>query len=249
MDGGGENSFINKRFVSESEIEERRQRRQEEWEKVRKPEDPVECPEEVYDPRSLYERLQEQKEKKQQEYEEQFQFRRSRFATELKWVQQYSVLLLKHASQVAFENKMSHLGKLLSGLSILNHLDNSSLTKRTASTETKKDPEKKAAASSVRPSENKKFSQAKLLAGAVKRKSSEGPANVKKQKTEDDQESNHQVKASWDQAGSNLSRGPVVHHPSAAICIGILPGLGAYSESSDSESSTDSEDCVEQEKR
>jgi hypothetical protein len=33
-----------------------------------------ECPEEVYDPRSLYERLQEQKDRKQQEYEEQFKF-------------------------------------------------------------------------------------------------------------------------------------------------------------------------------
>lgn len=33
-----------------------------------------EAPEEVYDPRSLYERLQEQKEKKQEEFEEQFKF-------------------------------------------------------------------------------------------------------------------------------------------------------------------------------
>lgn len=33
-----------------------------------------ECPEEAYDPRSLYERLQEQREKKQQEFEEQFKF-------------------------------------------------------------------------------------------------------------------------------------------------------------------------------
>ncbi|XP_032086286.1 PSME3-interacting protein isoform X2 [Thamnophis elegans] len=75
---GGESSadlVINKRFVSEAELEERRKRRQEEWEKVRKPEDPKECPEEVYDPRSLYERLQEQKDKKQQEFEEQFKFK------------------------------------------------------------------------------------------------------------------------------------------------------------------------------
>lgn len=37
-----------------------------------------ECPEEVYDPRSLYERLQEQKDRKQQEYEEQFKFSKLR---------------------------------------------------------------------------------------------------------------------------------------------------------------------------
>uniref|UniRef100_A0A8D0ESS4 FAM192A/Fyv6 N-terminal domain-containing protein n=1 Tax=Strix occidentalis caurina TaxID=311401 RepID=A0A8D0ESS4_STROC len=42
MDGGDGTAdlVINKRFVSESELEERRKRRQEEWEKVRKPEDP-----------------------------------------------------------------------------------------------------------------------------------------------------------------------------------------------------------------
>lgn len=42
MDGGegGADLVINKRFVSEAELEERRKRRQEEWEKVRKPEDP-----------------------------------------------------------------------------------------------------------------------------------------------------------------------------------------------------------------
>lgn len=34
----------------------------------------TEVPEEGYDPRSLYERLQEQKDKKQEEFEEQFKF-------------------------------------------------------------------------------------------------------------------------------------------------------------------------------
>uniref|UniRef100_A0A672TGK8 FAM192A/Fyv6 N-terminal domain-containing protein n=1 Tax=Strigops habroptila TaxID=2489341 RepID=A0A672TGK8_STRHB len=76
MDGadGTADLVINKRFVSESELEERRKRRQEEWEKVRKPEDPEECPEEAYNPCSLYEILQEQREKKQQEFEEKFKF-------------------------------------------------------------------------------------------------------------------------------------------------------------------------------
>uniref|UniRef100_A0A8C2FIB6 FAM192A/Fyv6 N-terminal domain-containing protein n=1 Tax=Cyprinus carpio TaxID=7962 RepID=A0A8C2FIB6_CYPCA len=65
---------LSRKFVSESELDEKRKKRQEEWEKVRKPDDPEEAPEEVYDPRSLYERLQEQKDKKQEEYEEQFKF-------------------------------------------------------------------------------------------------------------------------------------------------------------------------------
>uniref|UniRef100_A0AAY5L6P3 FAM192A/Fyv6 N-terminal domain-containing protein n=1 Tax=Esox lucius TaxID=8010 RepID=A0AAY5L6P3_ESOLU len=65
---------LSRKFVSEAEIEEKRKLRQEEWEKVRKPEDPEEVPEEEYDGRTLYERLQEQKDKKQEEYEEQFKF-------------------------------------------------------------------------------------------------------------------------------------------------------------------------------
>lgn len=41
MDGGDDgNLVIKKRFVSEAELDERRKRRQEEWERVRKPEDP-----------------------------------------------------------------------------------------------------------------------------------------------------------------------------------------------------------------
>lgn len=41
MDGGDDgNLVIKKRFVTEAELDERRKRRQEEWEKVRKPEDP-----------------------------------------------------------------------------------------------------------------------------------------------------------------------------------------------------------------
>ncbi|CAE1308731.1 unnamed protein product [Acanthosepion pharaonis] len=64
-----------KNFVSEKEIVERRQKRQEEWEKVRRPDQPLECPEE--DSRSLFERLQEQKQKKDEEYEEEQRIRNS----------------------------------------------------------------------------------------------------------------------------------------------------------------------------
>lgn len=41
--------------------------------------------------------------------------------------------------------------------------------------------------------------------------------------------------------GLDVIRSGVLHLPSAAVCVGILPGLGAYSGSSDSESSSDSE--------
>uniref|UniRef100_UPI00358EE889 PSME3-interacting protein-like isoform X2 n=1 Tax=Myxine glutinosa TaxID=7769 RepID=UPI00358EE889 len=66
---------IRQRFVTEGELEEKRRKRQEEWEKVRKPEDPLEKPEDVCDPRSLFEKLQEQKERKQAEFEEPLKFK------------------------------------------------------------------------------------------------------------------------------------------------------------------------------
>lgn len=56
--------------MTEAEATEQRQRRQEEWERVRQPEDPLERPEEPYDGRSLYERLKQNKDKKDMEFEE-----------------------------------------------------------------------------------------------------------------------------------------------------------------------------------
>ena len=57
-------------FVTEKEIDERKKARQEEWEKVRKPDDPEVAPEEAYDPRSLFEQLEEHRVKKQEDWDE-----------------------------------------------------------------------------------------------------------------------------------------------------------------------------------
>jgi len=62
-------------FVSENVLAEKRKVRQEEWEKTRKADDPLEAPEEKYDPRSLYDRLQEVKDKKQSEFDESIKFK------------------------------------------------------------------------------------------------------------------------------------------------------------------------------
>ena len=56
-------------FVSENDLEAARQKRQEEWDKVRKPDEPEEAPEEEYDPRSLFERLEDNKRVKQEEWD------------------------------------------------------------------------------------------------------------------------------------------------------------------------------------
>ncbi|XP_046539175.1 PSME3-interacting protein isoform X1 [Equus asinus] len=234
MDGGDDgNLVIKKRFVSEAELDERRKRRQEEWEKVRKPEDPEECPEEAYDPRSLYERLQEQKDRKQQEYEEQFKFKnmvRGLDEDETNFLDEVS----RQQELIEKQRREEELKELKEYRSNLNKVGISS--------ENKKEVEKKVA---VKPMETRnKFSQAKLLAGAVKHKSSESGNSVKRLKSDPDPDDKNQEALPCVSLGSASLSAPSIHCPSAAVCIGILPGLGAYSGSSDSESSSDSEGTI-----
>ncbi|KAM7058791.1 PSME3-interacting protein isoform 2-T6 [Molossus nigricans] len=182
MDGGDDgNLVIKKRFVTEAELDERRKRRQEEWEKVRKPEDPEECPEEVYDPRSLYERLQEQKDRKQQEYEEQFKFKnmvRGLDEDETNFLDEVS----RQQELIEKQRREEELKELKEY--------RSNLSKVGISPENKKEVEKKVA---VKPIETKnKFSQAKLLAGAVKHKSSESGNSVKRLKSDPDPDDKNQ---------------------------------------------------------
>ncbi|NXL66946.1 F192A protein, partial [Chordeiles acutipennis] len=119
---------------------------------------------------------------------------------------------------------------------------NDTLAKVGVSMDPKKETEKKLPMKSV---ENKnKFSQAKLLAGAVKHRSSDGGNSVKRLKLDTDHDEKNQEKPSGVSLGSSSVGGSTVHCPSAAVCIGILPGLGAYSGSSDSESSSDSEGTI-----
>jgi hypothetical protein len=56
-------------FITETELAEAKIKRQEEWEKVRAGDDPEEAPIVQYDSRSLFARLQEQKESKDLEFE------------------------------------------------------------------------------------------------------------------------------------------------------------------------------------
>ncbi|KAM5263602.1 PSME3-interacting protein [Ctenodactylus gundi] len=233
MDGGDDGNLVmKKRFVSEAELDERRKRRQEEWEKVRKPEDPKECPEEVYDPRSLYERLQEQKDRKQQEYEEQFRFKnmvRGLDEDETNFLDEVS----RQQELIEKQRREEELKELKEYRINLN---------KVGIPADKKEMEKKPP---VKPTETKnKFSQAKLLAGAVKHKSSESGSSVKRLKPDPDTDDKNQEAPSYVSLGSTSLGGPSIHCPSAAVCIGILPGLGAYSGSSDSESSSDSEGTI-----
>ncbi|EDV21279.1 uncharacterized protein TRIADDRAFT_60144 [Trichoplax adhaerens] len=66
-----------KSFVTETELEDLRRQREEEWKKVKdeSSKSVIDRPEELTDRRSLYEQLQEQKTKKQEEWDEQFKFK------------------------------------------------------------------------------------------------------------------------------------------------------------------------------
>uniref|UniRef100_A0A8I5U730 FAM192A/Fyv6 N-terminal domain-containing protein n=1 Tax=Pongo abelii TaxID=9601 RepID=A0A8I5U730_PONAB len=111
------------------------------------------------------------------------------------------------------------------------------LKKAEISQENKKEVEKKL---TVKPIETKnKFSQAKLLAGAVKHKSSESDNSVKRLKPDPEPDDKNQEPSSCKSLGNTSLSVPSIHCPSAAVCISILPGL-ASSGSSDSESSSDS---------
>ncbi|XP_017296793.1 PSME3-interacting protein isoform X2 [Kryptolebias marmoratus] len=254
---------LSRKFVSEAELDEKRKRRQEEWEKVRKPEDPEEAPEEEYDPRSLFERLQEQKEKKQQEFEEQFKFRnmvRGLDEDETSFLDEVSRQQILVEKQRRDEEKQELLEY------------RSAVVKQT-SAETRREPDKKSTPKPLGSEQkNSHLSQAHLLAGAVKRRSSsQSSDSSKRQKVENTSSSSGSGSASTEQecgAAGGATGAPedqralpgltaktpasppssahgVLHLPSAAVCVGVLPGLCAYSGSSDSDSSSDSEGSVD----
>uniref|UniRef100_A0A3P9J235 Proteasome activator subunit 3 interacting protein 1 n=1 Tax=Oryzias latipes TaxID=8090 RepID=A0A3P9J235_ORYLA len=234
------------KFVSETELDERRKKRQEEWEKVRNPEDPEEAPEEEYDSRSLFERLQEQKDKKQQEFEEQFKFRnmvRGLDEDESSFLDEVSRQQSLVEKQRRDEEKQELLEYRISSITFL---------KQPAS-ESRREPEKKSTpkASATEP-KTSHLSQAHLLVGAVKRRnSSQSSENSKKQKVDGTTEASATGNDQPASLTMNTATTPVksrqgtLHLPSAAMCVGVLPGLCAYSGSSDSDSSSDSEGSVD----
>uniref|UniRef100_A0A3P9L7B1 Proteasome activator subunit 3 interacting protein 1 n=1 Tax=Oryzias latipes TaxID=8090 RepID=A0A3P9L7B1_ORYLA len=230
------NVDLSRKFVSETELDERRKKRQEEWEKVRNPEDPEEAPEEEYDSRSLFERLQEQKDKKQQEFEEQFKFRnmvRGLDEDESSFLDEVS----RQQSLVEKQRRDEEKQELLDF--------HSALVKQPAS-ESRREPEKKSTpkASATEP-KTSHLSQAHLLVGAVKRRnSSQSSENSKKQKVDGTTEASATGNADRLTGEQKPNQG-ILHLPSATMCVGVLPGLCAYSGSSDSDSSSDSEGSVD----
>ncbi|XP_064599363.1 PSME3-interacting protein-like [Liolophura sinensis] len=212
-----------KKFVSEEELEEKRKKRQEEWDKVRQPDDPEECPEEKYDPRSLFEQLEDQKNKKQEEYEEQFKLR-----NQVKGLGEDEAEFLDYVSNRQIEINRQ---RAVETDSILQEMRESKV--EIIAAKDNKQEEKKVLKPQVGASQGK--SQMALLAGAIKRKSSDAKDDEKKRKLSGGDSPSKETKDN-DKPGSSSAN-------SVAKIIGVLPGLGEYTnDTSDSEtSSSDSE--------
>ncbi|CAL8360291.1 unnamed protein product [Lota lota] len=214
---------LTRKFVSEAELDEQRKKRQEEWEQVRKPDDPKEAPEEDYDHRCLFERLQEQKDKKQEEFEEQFKFKnmvKGLDEDESHFLDEVS----RQQSLVEKQRRDEEKKELLDAL-----------VKRATG-----EPEKKAGPKLLGAEQKTShLSQAHLLAGAVKRRSPQTVARNPRLPWRPEPQDRTQVRGGG--AGVRAPGPQRLVLPSAAVCVGVLPGLGVYSGSSDSESSSDSE--------
>ncbi|CAH0551862.1 unnamed protein product [Brassicogethes aeneus] len=221
-------------FITESEAVDVRKRRQEEWERVRKAEDPLERPEEAYDNRSLFEKLQEQKQKKDLEYEEAHKLKNM-----IKGLDDDEIefLDLVDRTKLAADRK-----KELEEEKELNDYRN-----RVAILQEKSIDERLQAEIIVNKPKvllNNRTSQQKLLKGAVikKRKmSDETEANEAKQvKTEVVNEKGDAKKAVADK--------PEVYAPSALKPVAILPGLGHYEDSTSGDEDNSSDSDVEPKK-
>ncbi|EDW60358.1 PSME3-interacting protein [Drosophila virilis] len=215
-------------FVTESEAAEARQRRQEEWERVRQPEDPMERPEEPYDGRSLYDRLKEQKTKKDMEFEEAHKLKNLIRGLDDDEVQ---FLELVDAHKMNTERQQMRDEKLE-----LEDFRNRVEKLQEESVDKKLQAELKTTAKSVGASATARNTQKSLLGQGIKRKNGELPTTSKVSKTE------QETPAEKSAAQATISINTTKHDVGALKCIAILPGIGSYTESSDSEASTDTDD-------
>jgi len=234
--GDGDNF---KAFVSETELEERRKQRQEEWEKVRQPDQPLEAPEEEYDPRSLYERLQEQKDKKQMEYEETHRLKNMVKGLETDEVE-FLDLIDRTREQLETQKNKEEAREIADYRRAVSSLIDENEEKKLESL-------KRAANQATSSTTSNKRSQMSLLAGAVKRRSSSSAQGSDEKKLRKGDSSDvasspidrEDAPSVDDEPSSENSS--VTDLASAAVCIGVLPGVGAYTDSSDSDATSGSD--------
>ncbi|KAL3287199.1 hypothetical protein HHI36_001676 [Cryptolaemus montrouzieri] len=219
-------------FVTETELAEARKKRQEEWDKIRKPTDPEERPEEPYDSRSLFERLQEQKQKKELEYEEAHKLKnmiKGLDDDEIEFLD-----LVDRTKLAADRTKELEEAKELSDfrnrVTILQEKNlQEKLQEESILAKSKSSPKTKVCISH----------QQKLLKGAVV---------TKKRKMSDVDSCNEKSEEKPENESKPFCELQISMPQSSLKCVGILPGLGCYTESSD-ENSSDSEIEISPKKR
>ncbi|CAF1349917.1 unnamed protein product [Rotaria sordida] len=226
-----------KQFLTEEQIEIERQRRQADWERVRSAADPIEAPAEVFDSRSLYEKLKVQHDTKKKEYEDMWAAKNSirgldedetDFLTRLDHAKIEKQRELKRMEQEEIEElKISFYffltKKKLFFLNSIKYKAQKEL--ETISTNTRPISTKQHI---TPPVVNK---QKQLLSGIVKRKSSTNESL--KRPLEDDNEEDDQ---------QQIKLEPPARLPRLLIPGGRLPGIGpaeGFTDSSDSSESSD----------
>jgi len=244
--GDADSSGLRNMFVSEDDLDEYRRKRQEEWEKIRQPDDPVERPDTIIqDKRSLYERLQEQKDKKQDEWDEQHKFKNLFRGID----GEESEFLDQVAQQRVEENKRRFKADSKEMSDYKNAV--SELQSTSADLRQELVPRKPTI-------QAKSTSQAKLLAGSIilKRKSSDSTTNStekqsKKLKNETAATRDSTAQQTEDGNSEEPSQNdiPASEEANSPDCNGegctfIWGGLAQYSDSSDSDSSSSDSDII-----
>lgn len=229
-------------FISEAEIAEQKRIRQEEWDKVRTPDQPTAVPEEPYDRRSLFEKLQEQKNKRDMEYEEAHKLKNMIKGLDDDEVEFLDLIDQKKIDEekkkkLEEENEMRDFKERVA-----------SLQEKTLDERLKQELKKPQSTSKNISGCSSRNSQHKLLAGVVIKKqpdnkiTTDNTKGLKRKLTEDELNKDcnkKECKIVDDNEKNNTT--PIIEQ-SGLKCIGILPGLGSYyDDSSDSDCSSDSE--------
>lgn len=210
---------LKNKFVSEEDVKVERDKRQADWDRVRQPEDPKECPEE--ETRSLFEQLEANKDGRERELEDESKLRSS-----VKGLDDEEVQFLNFVSNRQMQIEKDRNNEEKSVIKELKELKEKTLI--TVEDKQKLSSTGSSSSSSVSTSSSAaaRKSQQQLLSGAIKRKSTDSRPEMDDKKAKSYSEERPDAKLI---AGLPPSNGMMQ-------VAGILPGIVAYD---DDDSSTE----------
>uniref|UniRef100_A0A182NV59 FAM192A/Fyv6 N-terminal domain-containing protein n=1 Tax=Anopheles dirus TaxID=7168 RepID=A0A182NV59_9DIPT len=230
-------------FVTETELAEARRKRQEEWEKVRTADQPIEAPEDEYDSRSLYERLQEQKHKKDSEFEEAHKLKNMIKGLDDDEVE-FLDLVDKNRMQAERQAHMEEQKELNEFRAKVATLQEKRLDEQIQQQVSKPKPTKT-------PVTSTRLSQKQILAGVVRKRKAEPETDPKVSGEPAEKVAAPETKPTSEEPAKQNDTEPAADSkptakpdpPNMAMrVIGILPGMGSYNyddDDSDSDNSSD----------